>query len=160
MVKMAKGPFMEYLRANAIQTTMNVYVETQIPTPTSKTENMAMLIHSIELHPSTPADAAPANGDTVSLQLSKTSKSAIMTLAVADIIAKYKVQTVTNATYLQLYEIGQQKQTFDPPILYPHANLYFATNTVGFAAVTSAYIRIGYTLEKVSREDFISALVE
>ncbi|MBA7550438.1 hypothetical protein ES705_43735 [subsurface metagenome] len=57
-------------------------------------------------------------------------------------------------------EIGTQKQTFDPPILYPKASLYVGFNTVGFTTVKKLAVRIGYTLEKVSREDFISALVE
>ncbi|GAI04469.1 unnamed protein product, partial [marine sediment metagenome] len=60
----------------------------------------------------------------------------------------------------EIVTMGAQKQTFDPPILYPKANLYVALSTAGFASITNASFRIGYTLEKVSREDFISALVE
>ncbi len=157
---MAKGPFMEYLRAYPSQAVINTYVEVQMATPSSKTENMAMLIHSIEFHPLALVDVAPANLDAVMGQLTKVPKSTIYDINDPDVIAIYKAITVLNAVMNDVVEIGTQKQTFDPPILYPKASLYVGFNTVGLTTVKKLAVRIGYTLEKVSREDFISALVE
>ena len=157
---MAKGPFMEFLRGYALQTAANAYKETQIPCPTSKTESMAMLIHSIELSPSLLCDSAPANLDTITLHLSKVSKTSATTILSPDVLAYYRTMTILNAVSNHITIFGEQKQTFDPPILYPHTNLYLGLLSAGLTAVMNATVRIGYTLEKVSREDFISALVE
>ncbi|MBA7550795.1 hypothetical protein ES705_43318 [subsurface metagenome] len=160
MVKMAKGPYMEFLRGKAQQTANNTYAETQIPTPTSKTENMAMLIHSVELVPSALAPITPANAAVMEAHLAKRTQAAVITLIDPDLIANYHVLTILNAVFNELAFRGEQKQTFDPPLLYPHANLFLGISTSGFASTRFVECRIGYTLEKVSREDFISALVE
>ncbi len=157
---MAKGPFMEFLRAKVSQAVMNTYEEKQIPTPTSRTETMAMLIHSIELLPSSLSDTAPTNSDAIFTHLSKTSKVIAGGLEDPDILAVYSVLTRLNAVIHGFHVTGSSKQVFDPPILYPHANLFAAVMTSGFGAIVDLEVRIGYTLEKVSREDFISALVE
>ena len=157
---MAKGPYMEFLRARALQAAINTYAETQIPTPTSKTENMAMLIHSIEIVPAMLHALAPANADMIEMHLAKTSQTDVLTLDDPDVLAYYHCMTVLDAVFGALAERGEQKQTFDPPILYPKANLYLGVSSVGMASVRFGEVRIGYTLEKVSREDFISALVE
>ncbi|MBA7556203.1 hypothetical protein ES705_48902 [subsurface metagenome] len=157
---MAKGPFMEFLRALVVQTAINTYQEIQMPTPTSKTENMAMLIHSIELYPTNILAGSIANGDVLHAHLSKTTKTAPGKVADADILAEYRAYAALAEIFHDTVYMGSQKHTFDPPILYPHANLYAAIQTTGFTSVVSLNVRVGYTLEKVSREDFISALVE
>ncbi len=157
---MAKGPFMEFLRARVTQPTMNLYEELQMPTPTSKTENMAMLIHSVEFIPSTLTAVAPAANDFIYLHLSKASQTTIKTIEDPDTIAAYQVITVINATLLAITELGEKTHKFDPPILYPKSQLYVGLMTNGMAAAKYGDVRVGYTLEKVSREDFISALVE
>lgn len=160
MVKMAKGPFMEYLRATVTQSAPNTYTEIQFPTPASKTETLAMLIHSIELHPSALMEIAPTSADSISAHLSEASKTSVRTIIDPDILAYYLAFTILDAVASQLVITGEQKATFDPPILYPKAKLYLGINTTGFVAEKNVICKIGYTLEKVSREDFISALVE
>ncbi|MBA7551082.1 hypothetical protein ES705_43616 [subsurface metagenome] len=160
MSKMAKGPFMEFLRAEVLMETPDVYAEVQIPTPTSKTENMAMLIHSIELEPSTFADPAPVTLDTLHVQLTKRSKTELVYLDDPDLLAHFAAFTILNAVFHAVLTTGHQKTDFNPPILCPKANLYFGIDTNGFTSIMGARCRISYTLEKVSREDFISALVE
>ena len=157
---MAKGPFMEFLRARVLQTAANTYEEVQIPTPTSKTENMAMLIHSIELAPASIVDPAPTTLDSCHIHVAKRSKTIAGVLDDPDILAYYSGLTILDAVFHMVYFTGSDKHIFDPPILYPHANLFAGISTTGFTGVTNAKVRIGYTLEKVSREDFISALVE
>lgn len=157
---MAKGPFMEFLRAIAIQPAINTYGQTQIPTPTSKTENMAMLIHQIELIPNAVVDAAPVTGDTVMLHLTSASKTTIAEPNDPDNLAYFKAVTLLNAVWHGITYLGSMMSKFDPPILMPKANLYVGIHSAGMAATHEVTAKIGYTLEKVSREDFISALVE
>ena len=157
---MAKGPFMEFLRAKAVQSTANTYAEIMIPTPTSKTESMAMLIHSIELEPTNVLDTTVNNGDLASMHLSKTHKTSTLGLEDPDILARYRAKVSLNAVFNTVVFQGERKHVFDPPILYPHTNLFLGFYTLGFTAASYGIGRIGYTLEKVSREDFIAALVD
>jgi len=151
---------MEYLRANVLQTAINVFTEKEIRCPTSKTENMAMLIHEIEIHPLILIDAAPANADIVHGQVTKKSKDAIALLYDPDVLSIFSTYTALNAVFNQLLYRGTMTRKFDPPILYPRASMFLGVHTAGMAATVRIAVRIGYTLEKVSREDFISALVE
>ncbi|MBA7550853.1 hypothetical protein ES705_43379 [subsurface metagenome] len=151
---------MEYLRAHLVQGVINSYDEIQIPTPTSKTENMAMLIHTIDLHPSALIATAPANADTVHAHLATRARTVYGTIEMPEILAKYKVYTALNAVFNGTIETGQQQWKFDPPILCPKTLLYAGIQSTGFASAVNLDVRVGYTLEKVSREDFISALVE
>ncbi|MBA7546349.1 hypothetical protein ES705_38739 [subsurface metagenome] len=157
---MAKGPFMEFLRADVKQTVVDTYKEVQIPTPTSKTENMAMLIHEIYLEPNRLVDGTPTDTDTMELHLAGKTKATVTKVSDPDILAYLFAMTSKGTIWNWLETLGAQMWKFDPPILYPKANLFLAINTGGFTATMSAVCRIGYTLEKVSREDFISALVE
>jgi len=157
---MAKGPFMEFLRGIVTMTSANSYKEIQIPCPTSKTESMAMLIHSVELQPDRLLAQNPANLDMCMTHLSKTTQTEVRPNHYPDTIAYLKAFTSLNAVFNALVITGAELTKFDPPVLYPHVNLYVGVNTVGFTTVTNTKFKIGYTLEKVSREDFISALVE
>ena len=157
---MAKGPFMEFIRVDFSLSAANIYTEEEVATPSSRTETMAMLIHSIEMYPTIQADTTPTNNDSINLHVSKTSKAAYGYISDPDILAIFGVTTHLNAVFNGFTYRGSQIQKFDPPILYPKASLFFAAASLGFAQAAAVKCRIGYTLEKVSREDFISALVE
>ncbi|MBA7550220.1 hypothetical protein ES705_42730 [subsurface metagenome] len=157
---MAKGPFMEYLRQEVKMTTINTFTEVAIATPTSKTENMAMLIHSIELQPVIQVDGEPTELDSVALCVTKTHQTGPVKISDPDCIATFIARTKLAAVFNALIHIGSQETKFDPPILYPKSHLYLSIYSTGMALVSTGNFRIGYTLEKVSREDFISALVE
>ncbi|MBA7703445.1 hypothetical protein ES703_112231 [subsurface metagenome] len=158
---MAKGPFMEFLRAAVIMSGVDAYTEVTIPTPTSKTENLAMLIHSIYIAPNRMVDAAaPTTGDTIEVMLANKTGTAMKALSDPDVLAYFFSVTALAAVFNAIETMGALMWKFDPPILYPRANLYLGVDSSGFTAAMGAVCRIGYTLEKVSREDFISALVE
>ena len=158
---MAKGPFMEFLRAYLDMSAANAYTEMQIPTPSSKTETMAMLIHSIELVLGSLTDpTTPADGDQMQAHLADSSQTQIRKIDNSDVLTHIRSTLVLNAVVNAIEIAGTEFMTFDPPILYPKANLYLAAFSTGFTSPGNVSLRIGYTLEKVSREDFISALVE
>ncbi len=157
---MAKGPFMEYLRQTVVQTGADTFTEREIATPSNKTEAMAMLIHSIEFSASKWVNTDPTNLDTVQLVVAKNSLTGPKDIADPNCMASYQTKTMLGAIFNALSTSGTPQIKFDPPLLYPKAHLYLSVYTSGFAAIVSGHFRIGYTLEKVSREDFISALVE
>ncbi|MBA7703987.1 hypothetical protein ES703_112784 [subsurface metagenome] len=157
---MAKGPFMEYLRQRVAQTAANSFTEIEIATPTSKTENMAMLIHSIELYPSSYTDPAPADSDWVALTVANKHHTGNLQISDPECLAQFKALMTLGAVTNLIEYAGSQETKFEPPLLYPKAHLYLSIKSEGFAAALIGMFRIGYTLEKVSREDFISALVE
>ncbi|MBA7707873.1 hypothetical protein ES703_116757 [subsurface metagenome] len=151
---------MEYLRGSVIMAAANAYTEVVLQTPTSKTENMAMLIHEIDLRPSKLVAITPASTDTMSVQCTKASKTGFTKISDPDVLARYLTYTHLDAVFNYLAEHGSQLTKFDPPLLYPKSQIYIAVVSSGFDATVDLHARIGYTLEKVSREDFISALVE
>ncbi|MBA7550727.1 hypothetical protein ES705_43250 [subsurface metagenome] len=160
MSKMAKGPFMEFMRGSLAQSAANVFTEREVQTPTSKTETMAMLIHQIELRPARLIDSTPTAEDHIAVQIAKAPQDSTDDIDNPDIIAYYMARTHLDAVFNQMVEKGYQEVKFDPPILYPKSTIYAGINTIGFAAPMTLNFRIGYTLEKVSREDFIAALVD
>ncbi|MBA7708002.1 hypothetical protein ES703_116889 [subsurface metagenome] len=157
---MAKGPFLEFLRANVRQSAADAYTEKEVATPASKTETMAMLIHSIELYPEAQIDGEPVQGDHIDVHVSKASKTITGNISDPDILAVYITTTHLAAIFHGITHTGAQKYVFDPPILYPKSSIFIAIDGTGLAATITGHFRIGYTLEKVSREDFIDALVE
>ncbi|GAH36712.1 unnamed protein product, partial [marine sediment metagenome] len=77
-----------------------------------------------------------------------------------DSIAHFQAKTRLDAVFHAVIHSGAERSFFDPPLLYPKAFIYLGISSTGFTSALAAHFRIGYTLEKVSREDFISALVE
>ena len=157
---------MEWLRNQIKQTTTNEYIEEEIPTPCSKTEKMAMLIHRIEWHTDDPKSA---EGDYAALLvgLYSHSQESAVGLADPDCIDSYQQSIMvgryegTLSEYFEYYKDPQVK-VFDPPILYAKSTIFHGLSTVQYpgASLGACSVRIGYTLEKVAAQDFIDALVE
>ena len=157
---MAKGPFMEYLRARVTMTAANTYTEVILQTPTSKTENMAMLIHTIEFEPARLIDSTPEDQAEMRMQVCKNPQDDSVQISNSDQLANWKTRFHLAAVTNWLTSKGANIHKFSPPILYPKSQIYFGMGTLSFISANLGHVKIGYTLEKVSREDFISALVE
>jgi len=162
---MTKGPFMEFLRNRVKQVSVNVHAEEEIPTPCSTTENMAMLIHWVFFHTDDPQSDEGSYG-AITTYLARHSQSGGIAMQDPDCIAAYQ-QTIaigryegTLSEYYEYYE-DPQVLVFDPPVLYAKSVIYHGIGTVQQpgAALKTSDVAIGYTLEKVSKDDFIAALV-
>jgi hypothetical protein len=154
---MAKGPFMEYLRCRATETIPNTYIENIVPVPTSKTETMAMLIHEIRWWQQLSEVVVAGTTESIVTIADRSHPSGLVWPDSAGVI-------VHNVMWRK-EEVGPVNENFvvkfDPPILYSKAHIYLGARGIGNNVSLMAIIAmIGYTLEKVSREDFISALVE
>lgn len=153
-----KGPFMEFIAGALIMSAANTYTEIELPTPASKSEKLAMLIHQITMGLEGTLDV-PAVGDSVTFQVTKTTKSAEVFDDDSDLLAKFKL------IFSALTEGGNwieasKERNFIPPILYAKSKIFFAMVTVGQTGADQGGVRIGYTLDKVSEVDFISALTD
>jgi len=148
--------FMEFLRIIGQQSANDTNTTFMIQTPTSKTEAMAMLIHQIDYQYD---------------DHSKVDHSQAMVIVDRDVGAigkwitdqecidavRYKQKfTTTGLAYLNVI----QKHTFDPPILYSRAAIGMQIRSTTTGAQKWGRVRIGYTLEKVSKMAFIEALTE
>ena len=92
--------------------------------------------------------------------MTKDSKADLVTPEDVDLIAFWTQRYHLGAIAHLMIERGFPRWKFDPPVLYPRAKMYVGLRTAGFTNVCSGFVKIGYTLEKVSKEDFIAALVE
>jgi len=157
--------FMEFIHTRLDEAVINVQCEKVIYVPTSKTEVMAMLIHKITFD-LTSLERVDTKQTMVIMALSKDSlPSAFRYGSNPRIIAGYGAALDcgmiegTLTEFQQFQEYGAQVQYFDPPILVAQDQLYLQLKTYEQLSLTYGLCVIGYTLEKVSREAFIAALV-
>jgi len=157
-------PYMEFLRKEGKTPNTGAYTEETILCPVSETELMAMLIHKIHLYCGIPEIAA-GEDRTMNVQLTSDSKNAIVSWEDNDVLAKFSWGAFASTTLIagaqiesHVVQIEPPVKYFDPPILYSKRELYLG----GYcsAAIPLKFgVIIGYTLERVSRADFIAALV-
>lgn len=154
----SKGPFMEWMRLRAATITNDTYREQEWETPTSKTEKMAMLIHKIQFH--IDDITGMANDDEIDVDLhDRAGQVEVLNYDDSGLIEKmnYFLKLTTSGAE----EVGMIREiNYSPPILYAKKKMYSGINSAGMGALTGCDVRIGYTLEKVSQENFIAALVE
>ena len=160
-------PFMEFLRADVAEESLNTFISKTFSTPASRTESMAMLIWDLwlEIRESDIIDA------TTTFNNVKVGREDIVVTdrfgLNDDVLWEYIVDVKPGTTqgslseYLVIHVDGGPHVRFDPPVLWPHSKM--ALTCEGKANDTkkmTAYLVVGYTLEKVSATDFIAALVE
>lgn len=155
-------PYMEFLRfPSREQAVIDTYMETVIPTPCSGNENLAMLIHQIKIRVDHPQFVA---GVEVYVNASvhdrqRSSVSGEMNVGCLMRYMRYIWVDAGGQYQWQAGELDAITQYFDPPILYAKQNIYFGLNSGNCISVRGGYAAIGYTLEKVAKDDFIAALV-
>lgn len=159
--------FLEFLRGDIAETVLNTFKKATFATPSSRTESMAMLIWDIWLEIREPdvLDAV-TTGNNVKVGRSDivvTDRLGLNDDVLWEFIHDLKPGTTQGSLseYLIEHFDGGPHIRFDPPVLWPHSKI--ALTVEGKANTTkfmTAYMVIGYTLEKVSPSDFIAALVE
>lgn len=165
MGKSNYGAFMEFMKGKVTEPTLNTYTEIALVTPASKTEQMAMLIHQILLRVDGP-DPVDADLSYVYAQLTKRTMSGFT--EVDDPACLYSriwsqklgIAEGTLSEYACFSQGHWPIIYFDPPILYTRDYMYLAVLGDANTVVKSAYLSLGYTIEKVTTEQFIAALVE
>lgn len=159
------GAYMEFMRGKVTNSAPNVYTEEVLSTPASKNEMMAMLIHMVILRTDSP-DPIDATQTYVYAGLTRRSRDAFIEINDPDAIytriwtRNLGVVEGTLSEY-NLETMGHEPIVyFDPPILYAKDALYLSTLGANNTAVKSVYLQLGYTLERVTLEQFVAALTE
>lgn len=156
---------MEFLRDAVTESANNTFTQSEIPTPVSRSEKLAMLVWQIEFfHDQLEA----VDGQTVSLrvQLFSESQTALLSFEDPDMVAEVheavgQVAQGSLSEYLVVASLaGPALKTYQPPFLYTKASMFLGIASVQATGVRSGAIRIGYTLERVPDAIFIAALVE
>ena len=160
-----KGPFMEYLRGHLSHDGGTTVDTLRILTPSSKTEKLAMLIHQITLIVQQPAFNAGSWQfcDAVITDESHEGDDIVPWMEDSSVlhrVRQWAQEGIIAGTWTRWRE-GEETIEFDPPVLYPKAAIYLEMEVSDpQAAGKYSSCMIGYTLEKVSDEAFIAALVE
>ena len=160
-------PFMEFLRADVDESALNTFTKVTVSTPASRTESMAMLIWDIwlEIRESDIIDAVTTfNNVKVGREdIVVTDRFGLNDDVLWEYIVDVKPGTTQGSLseYLVVHVDGGPHVRFDPPVLYPHSRLALTCEGKGNTVkLMTAYLVVGYTLEKVSATDFIAALVD
>jgi len=162
--EMAKGPFMEFLGATVLSLATDHCVFKEIHTPNSKTEKLAMLIHTIQCD-SGDAEFSAGQVSSINNALAKRNfaaeSEANWRLDDPDVLFRHDSvahEGIVAGAFSRSLK-GHPIVYYDPPILYAKDSIYCLISAINTAAKTSTW-KIGYTLEKVSDADYIAALVE
>ena len=157
-------PFMEFLRGKIGQVTVGAYAEVEIRTPVSRTEELAMLIHMIECKLITVPIVAGAVTRSF-CHLCDRPSTEIRGIEEPECLFHHLVFTDAEAMadtskLVQFLANEIRVQLFNPAILYAKDAIYLGVNNENTPISTTATVRIGYTLERVSSKDFIAALID
>ena len=157
-------PFMEFLRGKVIMTVAEAYTEKEIRTPVSKTEELAMLIHQIQVKMTAPPPVDAAIRETT-MHIADRTSNVILELDdpsslfwhVCFVNFGTVEGTLSEAMVYWVPEVI--RVNYNPPILYARDSIYLAVDSNHTTALPQVTCQIGYTLERVSSADFIAALV-
>lgn len=160
--------YMEFIGAHnsvlGVVDATSAYAEVDMPLPTSGTETMALLLHQVQFFLAGPDPTLDAKESDDEVWLTKSHHASVPSQAASnpDVLAYYfrKLSKNQIAGTSWMWEDGTNIWTFDPAILIARDSCYFGFRVYQKAAIqVTSDIRLGYTLEKVSREAFIAALV-
>lgn len=157
-------PFTEYLKAFVTESAANTYTEKEYRIPTSKTELMAMLIHDIWV-PEGCTELVEGTVTKVSWHIAEHSMTTIRPWRFDGILLGGRHDTHAGDVEGTLSEYfwdnwnAPRHVHFDPPMLYARDAIWVGVLGAAATAPRTVAFVIAYTLEKVSRQDFIAALI-
>lgn len=158
--------FMEFVGGNiSIPTGAGALVKATLPIPSSKTEMFAFILHRIDITMAPPMFQSKAeNYYDRAFGIFKSDVASVVGFDDASTI--WRVDSFHNfietalSNMSQISESWQLETQFNPPILIAQDLLYIvAQNGSPVNEARVLRFRLGYTLEKVSREAFIASLV-
>lgn len=160
------GPFTEYLRGNLLESGANTFTELEIATPVGRSEDIVMLIHGVTMFVGDP-DIEDAQTNLVQIHLHNATRLAISTPDVAgniyfhDEANSVGVIQGTLSEFQHYFSRGDPYfRMYQPPRLYAKASIFMGIVGTGNANPKRMQMRLEYTLARVSKEEFIAALVD
>lgn len=152
---------MEKMGGTVTEAVADTYNNAEIVTPASKTEKMAMLIHAVFFFIPRPFAVVTINTE-IGAQLHSFDSTALLNAFQDGYVAGSNRNRFTGAAVGDGTEQWQipAAQYFSPPILYAKSSIWLACMGVLTTQTNTCDVAIWYTLETVSKDDFIDALVD
>lgn len=157
--------WLQYVRGVVTETGANTFTQTTINMPVVVGQGYVVQMHSLEWQLPTPAvGEVSATDDELSYycQLTKSSKSAAIDLDDPDLIAAFQRQhlgpsarTAEKSPVMVTIRNGQLVTVYDPPILLPFEQIFFAAVGTGEAAARAYRFRMGITTLKLSTTQIV-----
>ncbi len=160
-----QGALMEFLRGRSAETTVDTLNETEIRTPVSRSEKLAMLVWQIQATLSEP-DSEDGVRNTVDASLTEDTQTAIQLLSRDGTINAWQRALEFGRVQGTLSEFGMfvesvnLLQYYAPPFLYAKDAMFLQVQGTGNTGLKAVEVKVGYTLERVPDSLFIAALVE
>ncbi|MBA7709763.1 hypothetical protein ES703_118688 [subsurface metagenome] len=153
--------YMEFMRDVVSQDVVDTYTEKAIPCPVSGNENLAMLIHMIV---GTMEPCVPVLTEDNEVIAAVHDRSMTLTggwrYPGTLLYHHHGYNSTLSAAGLGYVRTSAiQIMYFNPPVLYAKAYIYHCINSELATDRRSHEIAIGYTIEKVTKDAFIAALV-
>lgn len=166
---MAQERFLEFIRALVnYAAAPDDWAEVEVRLPVSENENLACLIHQVEMQVGSLAGGL-AGGTAVHsahLALRSAPPGTVWDIWNVGVICAHLYAIYSNVADDVKVRFGTKSDNqlatfyFDPPVLIAQNLIYLAAGNFDISTAASyGACRIGYTLEKVTREAFIAALV-
>lgn len=152
--------FLEKLGGKCNMSAADTYTEVAINTPVSGTEELAMLIHKIAMVGEWPNPTAGSVSH-IREQVMKRAIGSSVGYDDPDLIWRVQKAVETSGVGDPAWQSGSEDNEtyFDPPILYARPQIFVSIDGANNGAVKGMVVAIWYTLEKVSKDAFIAALV-
>lgn len=164
-----RSQYLNYLRFQVVMSAAGAFTEVELDTNLSAERGVMMEIHSVEVKSvangfSLLREVAASGVEDTQIQITRDSKTAIIELNDADLIALFHKEITRSAAIgtdtgpLYLYDSLIQRIDFPLPIPYVKPSIFVGVDdTLSSAGTYSG--RIGYTLREIDREDFLELLV-
>lgn len=150
---------LSYLTGSVTQGSADAFAEAEVATALSGQSGLAFRVRELlfEVNPLTLTGAA----DVLELALCRRSKTAMPNVTDRDVIAKiaWGLSITTSGAAL---ESGVFRLTYseDDDLIVVEDPLYFDFDSASTALTGTAYVRIGYTVEKISAVDRLTLLTQ
>jgi hypothetical protein len=159
--KLRSSQILRYMRVVLTESAGSTFTEKTLDTQLSIERGVVMLIHQLEISilPSAFSAVTADSNETFTMQITRTSQSALIDIDDPDSIIRYaweirRMAAIgTDAGPMYLYWKNPMFLHFPIPIPYAGANIFAAIQTTNAAAQTGR-LRIGYTLAEVSDKEF------
>lgn len=148
---------LEWIRDNLNLSGANAFTTKEIQLPFIPDEDQTMFIHRFEVE-FTKFDAG-VHGDHIYIVLANDTAGSELFINQEATIAKVKLEMALVTSGMHIYKLPIVER-FDPPMMYVKPTIWVVGGSSGQAALVSFQYRIGYTLDKISKNDFIDALLE
>lgn len=151
--------YLEFINASVTESAASTFTQSTINTPVGRSNNLAMCIHGI-LSERSGTLTHGAENDAGRVQMSSISQTSMTSIADPNVIWRRQDHTHWGSS------VGFQVRNlvdafwFPTPVLYAKSQLFVQSHGVNQGVAHTWYLKIAYTIRRVSLYKMVEALVE